>query len=129
MNEQLVADLKETRRQLEVRGRCAGNLLNTDGKVCLDGAVGVACIENYQGGYGELDNDERSNTVIKALSDQLAGRVIKNPMGNGQEIEIHLNCESVPLERVFVFNDLAATTDQDCFDLIDKALAQEGGLA
>lgn len=125
MNEQLIADLKETRRQLEVRGRCTGELMKPNGKVCLDGAV-VAVINSdlnlggFEGsrvGYTILSTDPRALQVIAALWE-----VLPEERKHASEMEFRYG-------DVWGYNDDELITDQDCFDLIDKALAQAGGLA
>jgi hypothetical protein len=120
--EQLVADLKRTRRELEVRGRCIEELISHSGKVCLDGAVALACgitIGVMGRGVLELEENPRAQRVLRALADHIpSDRRIDN---RRYVVE--------PRVQIYIFNDDDKTTDEECFDLIDKALAEAGGLA
>ena len=118
---QLITDLKETRRQLEVRGRCVADLVSQDGKVCLDGAILAATVgevTNTVEDYNKLCDDSRPAAVTRALYEQI-------PDDHPSLIKVGF-CR--PYIAVFHFNDDAQTTDEDCFALIDKALADLGGL-
>lgn len=112
---QLVLDLAATKQALAERGRCRELLQDpTTGKVCLDGAVGVACgLEMMHESYADLYDSDRAMAVIRALAAQNS----RNPIN------------AAAVHTVYFFNDNRDTTDQDCFDLIDKALAEAGGLA
>ena len=123
-NEQLIALLKDTRRQLEVRGRCRMLLINDKGNVCLDGAVALACgLRVGQGGIGviELEESPSAQAVLGALAAQI-------PPGDRIDDDAYLRILN-PGVGVYLFNDAVETTDADCFNLIDKALAEAGGLA
>jgi hypothetical protein len=122
-NEQLIADLKETRVQLAIRGRCRVELINEEGNVCLDGAIVAAVngeVTDSQLGYTFLKMDPRAKAVTQALFDQVP--------------DDHRSFGNKPKSRfpgavgVFYFNDDETTTDEDCFVLVDKALAEAGGL-
>jgi hypothetical protein len=123
---QLITDLKETRRQLEVRGRCIADLRNQEGKVCLDGAILAATVGEVNNTPEDYDRlaltDSRARVVVRTLYEQLPD---DHPsfMGRGKSLFLH-----VPYVALFNFNDDSHTTDEDCFNLIDKALAQVGGL-
>lgn len=124
---QLIADLKETKRILVERGRCTVSLETVQGKVCLDMAVakatGVAAYHlsgepSNQATYEALRSKPRPKAVVNALVDQMPDFYRKWFFSTPTE----------PFKAVWSFNDSHTTTDQDCFDLIDKALAQAGGL-
>lgn len=123
-NQQLITDLTETRRQLEIRGRCKSELISDGtGNVCLDGAIVAAIIgtvEDTQASYTFLGNDPRAKVVLEALRSQI-------PEDHGAFTTTPRSSFS-PTTAVFFYNDYPGTTDQDCFDLIDKALAEVGGL-
>lgn len=124
-NEQLITDLTETRRQLEVRGRCIADLVNSEGKVCLDGAILAATlgeVANTIEGYSLLlGDDPRARAVAQALFEQI-------PDDHPSFLDKGKSRLSAGV-AVFYVNDYPDTTDQDCFDLIDKALAEVGGLS
>lgn len=123
-NEQLIALLKDTRRQLEVRGRCRLLLINGEGKVCLDGAVALACgirIDREGMGVIGLEESPSAQAVLGALAAQI-------PPEDRIDDAYYLRTPS-PRVAVYLFNDDDETTDEDCFNLIDKALAEAGGLA
>ena len=124
-NKQLVEDLRATREVLISRGRCTGDLMKMDGKVCLDGAIGIATIDDYQHiitmygsqtGYMSMHLNERCKAVVRSLHQCLPKDFVDT---TGSSMVAHL----------FNFNDDPVTTDQDVLGLVDKALAQEGGLA
>lgn len=117
-NKQLIADLKATKDVLATSGRCRMVLENYSGQVCLDGAVAVAC--GATADWKALRTSKRASAVLQALSAQLPERF--REMGSTCDL-------SNEIIQVYCFNDWDSTTDQDCFDLIDKALAQVGGLA
>ena len=113
---QLIADLKATKQALATRGRCRMVLENMDGKVCLDGAILMGCgIKELPHAYKAFECG-RPRAVVNALFKAL-----------GDDWKSDILC--IPYAAVYYFNDDPDTTDQDCFDLIDKALAQHGGLA
>ena len=118
MSEQLVADLKTTRSILAERGRCDG-WAHPDGRVCLDHAIALATsdygvIEDYI----YLQRDNRAANVIDALLQQL-------PEENKQRAHRE---GFLPYQALYMFNDEPRTTDEMIFNLIDKALADCGGL-
>jgi hypothetical protein len=122
-NDQLIADLKGTRAQLEIRGRCKTELVNDEGKVCLDGAIVAAVlgeVEDTQAHYEHLKTNPRAQAVAQALFDQVPDDHPSFCRAPKSKIPISIG--------VFYYNDDPVTTDQDCFNLIDKALAQVGGL-
>lgn len=117
---QLIDDLKATKAELVAHGRCTGDLIDERSRVCLLGAIGIATIPNFEqkvhasGGYGLLESDERALAVINTLKGHLA------PLPHIDD----------SLERVWNFNDDQRVQDGDgtVFDLIEKALADLGGL-
>src|ERR1700716_1012112 len=117
MNDQLIADLKETRRQLEVHGWCQGSLASNAGKLCLDGAIGLA-VTGILMDYGELELNPRSRAVCEAISapvqDGLYEPGVVATSGRGYE-----DC--------WTFNDHPGRTVQDVYDVLDKAIAESGG--
>lgn len=117
MDEQLVADLKAARAELVKRGRCTGNLMSQDGRVCALGAVAVAVMQDDLTGigYDELFDNPRANKAWGALLSALG----QPP----QPLDVSF------LDDVDGFNDSVATTDADVLNLFDKALAELGGLA
>jgi hypothetical protein len=124
---QLALDLAATKQALADRGRCRQLLMNTEGNVCLDGAVGVACeleMMMPEGNYSALYKSDRAMAVIMALAAQTSSDHQRLFGAVGRD---HEHTEAMHI--VYYFNDHPNTTDQDCFDLIDKALAEAGGLA
>jgi hypothetical protein len=100
VNAQLIADLRETKTQLETRGRCTRGAVNDLGEICLAVAVGNAT----RGVCGV----PRSLAVFRVLRIALTG-----DSGVGD---------------IIAFNEHPNTTDEDVYNLIDKALADAGGL-
>jgi hypothetical protein len=105
---QLIADLKAARAELVARGRCRGELVDADGKVCAIGAIAVATVD----GFMEISLASREIS----LGEQRPNRCLT-------ALEAHLP------DVISAFNDNSATTDQDVLDLFDKTLADLGGLA
>lgn len=121
MDNQLINDLRQTRREIEVRGRCHGRLINSQGNVCLDGAVALATgitINTTGMGIDELDESSRAQAVLRALADQIWQL----------DCWATLRREVTVRAAVYLYNDHPETSDKDCFNLIDKALAEAGGL-
>lgn len=140
-NDQLIADLRATKDALRIRGRCRVSLTRTDGKVCLDGAVGVATIENFEELDNDIDDSEKAYRALNgspramAVINSLASLVMDEKLNQGRKDTIrvalaHREPASMPNEirAVWMYNDWTEATDQDCYNLIDKALAAEGGL-
>lgn len=121
MSEQLIADLKATKAVLLHRGRCKGSLMAEDGRVCLIGAIGMATVDefaweiqiNEASAWNLVELGERSAAVIQALR---------------PHIEQRRSEELYPSERLYTFNDSSKVVDQDVINVIDKALADRGGL-
>lgn len=121
-NEQLIADLKETRTALEVNGRCHGDLRDDSGRVCLDGAIILATQKKYKWNLEyTLLGKPRAVAVMQALYEHLP----ESFQRVGGEDWWTMAME----ECLYMFNDDVRVTDSDVFTLVDKALAQAGGLA
>jgi hypothetical protein len=122
-DQQLITDLAETRRQLEIRGRCRSELVNDEGKVCLDGAIVAAVkggVKDTQAHFNYLKINPRAQAVVKALFDQVPDDHSSFCGKAKSKFPISV--------AVFYYNDDPKTTDEDCFALVDKALAEAGGL-
>lgn len=108
---QVISDLKAARTELVCRGRSVGNLLDKQtGKVCLLGALTVAAV-----GKNFVKGDEYSPRPMRAR------RALEAKLA-----ELHPLWADRPL---FFYNDWYQTTDDDVLELIDKTLADLGGLA
>lgn len=140
MNQQLVDDLRATRQTLQERGRCKVSLTKTDGTVCLDGAVGVALIPGFEvmdrqfcaardathsDPYHVLQRSPRALAVVKALAKEVGHWMI---FGDFDAVTVAHEADGDPVKACWMFNDRTSATDADCFDAIDKALADLGGL-
>lgn len=126
---QLIKDLKATREALVSRGRCTGILVQSNGKVCLDGAIALATIKGYhyrpgaEDPYQILENNQRTVAVSAALYEHLPEE-FKTALHN-----LYFRTpEFGQLVALFSFNDSDDVTDEDVIGLIDKTLAEAGGL-
>jgi hypothetical protein len=113
----LIEDLKATRQALESRGRCTRTLLDYEGRVCILGAVAAATVDNFEqwvqvDGFHHFTTNDRAKAVVSKIRAYL----------DAQTFEVK------PIDRVWLWNDAPTTTDADVFNLLDKALADEGGL-
>lgn len=141
MNQQLIDDLLATRRTLAERGRCRVSLTRIDGQVCLDGAVGVALIPGFaeldrrygvndiDAPYRALHQSPRALAVLTAISDQINHWPSSTGMPEDSYGTVGDFAEGDPVKACWVFNDWTDATDQDCFDAIDKAIVDAGGMA
>ena len=104
-NTQLIEDLQATKRTLQQKGRCTTAAYGRDGSVCLVIATRRAIVglrESQVASY--LARVERTQNALSAR------------MPDGYSCLVG-------------FNEDPATTDEDVYNLIDKALAEAGGLA
>jgi hypothetical protein len=107
----LIADLKATKQALIDNGRCAKGARNDDGNICIalamsrgvDNLSPEALLENKEAKEFRYD---RFTLVQRAL-------------------EAHLPSHH---HGLISFNEDPKTTDQDVYNLIDKALAEAGGM-
>lgn len=109
MNQQLIDDLKATKEALKEHGRCKGDYGTAEGRVCLLGAMGLVIFDNVYalrncGGY-EMEGWKRYRAVCDAIRTTLP------------------DCQHLP-----DYNDSESTTDSDIYNVIDKALAEVGGM-
>lgn len=116
----VVDDLKATRSILEERGWLQNSLTDGDGRVCVAGALNVACYGMVHRGFkhnatrGFLESqDGRRWAAYKELQKHVSGMT-------GQEYPYIGSIED--------YNDASSTTEQDIYSLIDKTLADLGGL-
>lgn len=131
-NETLIADIQTVRNVLATRGRTTGTLFDPhSGKVCMIGAIGVATREDFLALAAHDESEAHREVALSSRSvrvlETLGQYVDESP---GEETEgAYLSRGYLMGERLWRFNDRrASTTDQDVFDLLDKALANLGGL-
>jgi hypothetical protein len=100
----IVEDLLLARALLAVHGRAVGDFEDDDGRICLVAATARATV----------GNDDAFTEVNSLLCRHLPPRADQQALSDR--------------ERMWTFNDDKRTTDQDVYHLIDKALADLGGL-
>ena len=118
----LIEDLKNTRRILEERGRCVGNLEIFDGRVCLDGAIALAC--TGQAKYFALTKNESAAAVVDAIYEQVKDHVLSYRGGRtiADSVGIYHNDAHGRSNGVWMYNDDTGITDQDVYDVVDRAI-------
>lgn len=99
----LATDLQTVRSILEARGRAVHYGIDPEGRVCLGNAIALATRDRT-----------RHTAVTIALVDEMPSWYRDT-------------FENLPDVSLVAFNDTTAD-DRDVFDLIDKALAEAGGL-
>lgn len=106
-NEQLIADLKATRERISPNGVgwCPCGPIDDDGHECILRAAGMVAI--FECGAHRPVDAPRYERLYKALNAHLPP----------------------PYYHSDDYNDARHTTLQDMYDLIDKTLADLGGLA
>lgn len=111
-DEQLVADLKASKAALKKHGRCTQGASNPMGQICIALAVGQAVtVEPHMTDWPVTDRP-RFQAVTEALMKVC-------PSGNWPQENSGM---------LIAFNESPHTTDQDVYDLFDKALADLGGM-
>ena len=120
----LISDLKATKRELINRGWSRGHLQDTQGNVCILGAIGMATQEDFSErckiseteAFIDLTKSPQANDIVATLGQYLDKTLTEEESGHDDFFE-----------RTYWFNDHKAEK-QDVFDLFDKALADLGGL-
>lgn len=121
-------DLIAVRTLLILQGRAVGALKDDEGKVCLRQAMRTVTGDprRYTGVDPEHEGDAafwRDKAMHEALLRHLPEGVLA---AHAKDDHYSLNPNESALAA---FNDSQSVTDQDVFDLIEKAIANEGGMA
>lgn len=138
MNEQLITDLKATRENIASAGWCKGQLEDDNGHFCIDGAILAAT------GFAQFWNDADAYKLIddpKTRSGKVALALLPHIPQDWRQwhTETYGPVEDVH-EILYDYNDhptcggegpgvAAATTVEDINLVIDKAIAEAGGMA
>ena len=120
----LISDLKATKRELINRGWSRGHLQDTQGNVCILGAIGMATQEDFSErckiseteAFIDLTKSPRAKDIVATLGWYLDKTFIEEEAGHDDFFE-----------RTYWFND-HKVEKQDVLDLFDKALADLGDL-
>lgn len=130
MNQQLIDDLKATRRLLETHGRCTGTLWDVrTNTFCLDGAISKAVFGQVTT-YTTLNNDPRSRAICVAIAALVKDVPIRGNLASDAEKTVaECAVPHDPAESCWIFNDWTLATDQDVYDVLEKAIAEAGGMA
>lgn len=102
MNQQLINDLKGTRKRLEDFGWCQNTLRNLQGQHCLVGGVGYSICQDPEAVLAE-EHGNRHEAVIGALQTTLRERGFKT-------------------SSLIQFNDTAGRSKEEIFKLIDDTI-------
>ena len=108
MNEGLIAGLKATKQALQDYGRCPNGPYGADGSVCLVVAM------------------KRAYTVLVDAKSMRGAKALRSCHSDVRYAL--MACLPEEFDALSVFNDDPGTTDADVYALIDKALAEAGGL-
>lgn len=117
----ILEQLKKTREVLEERGRTTNTFINENCEVCVLGAVGVAVLGEvfesdpsfypfYSGEPKDEFEQQRRRGAASEVVQAIAG-------------ELQIPWPRTPdYGDLYIFNDRAETTDEEVFDLIDRAI-------
>jgi hypothetical protein len=113
-NTQLIEDLQATKRTLQQKGRCTTAAYGPDGSVCL-----VIATRRAIDGQRESQTPWRDSYPTELLYFEY--RVERTQNALSARMPDGYSC-------LVGFNEDPNTTDADVYNLIDKALAEVGGL-
>lgn len=112
---QLIDDIRASRDEMAKRGRCTGFTQGDKGNVCAVGAIFAAVAPQF---LGTPAWNVMHSSRAKAVVDELL-----------QYVPEHYHDLWIGEYALAAYNDTRGVTDEDLFNLFDKALANLGGLA
>lgn len=116
MNEQVIADLAAAKAYMQKHGRCTTGAADREGRVCIAVAVNSVVRSNQPPetiiDQGRCDRVSAANALIEKVTPTVAQRYPRER----------------PRRNFVEYNEHPDTTDEDIWNLWDKALAEAGGL-